>query len=86
MSKDTELVVPEEVWALYDEYNAMLKLRDVYINRPFGFKKAKECAIKSQLALRKFWCESASLHFDKTKGKGLRVENSKLYLNDEQES
>jgi hypothetical protein len=55
MIEPKEYEVPDEIACLFTEAEAMADLRDGYIKRHFGFKKARKCAIASQTAYRKAW-------------------------------
>jgi hypothetical protein len=56
--------VPEEIVALFTEVEAMETLRDAYVKRPLGFKKAKKCSIAKEVASRKAWRMFAELYPD----------------------
>jgi hypothetical protein len=60
MSKEYD--VPEEIQNLFAEQDAMEQLRNKYIERPFGFKKAKKCAISSVNLYNKAWRMFRSLY------------------------
>ena len=47
--------VPEEVKTLLEKSAAAATLRDIYANLPFGFRKARKCAIDYIKYRRIFW-------------------------------
>jgi hypothetical protein len=62
MSRPNEYDIPNEITDLFVEVTAMGNLRDAYIKRPFGFKKARKCSISMEVAERKAWKMFAELH------------------------
>jgi len=50
-----EYDVPEKLALLIDKAEAFTELRDKCIKSPFGFRRAKNCAVKRSYFLRKFW-------------------------------
>ena len=55
MDDSKEYAIPDDVSNLFAEANAMEGLRDCYVKRPFGYKKAKKCAIASEIVTREAW-------------------------------
>ena len=53
--KKQRFKVPYELRQIGIEAEAYEKLRDRYVKVPFGFKKAKKCAIKTEELWSKFW-------------------------------
>lgn len=51
-----------EVTKFINEYFGLIRLRDVYVKLPFGFKKAKKCAIGAEKAREKFWRKVRELY------------------------
>ena len=47
--------IPEEVIDLWDKKVAAENMRDIMVKLPFGFKKARRCALDAQTFRRKFW-------------------------------
>ena len=54
MSKE-RYEIPDEVATLMRKAEALIELRDIYTKLPFGFKKARKCAIDQQEYRSKFW-------------------------------
>lgn len=81
--KDVEVQVPDELLAVWDKYNALLDLRDAYIKRPFGFKKAKWCAVKAREKRREFR-QGVEALYPESLGKTIAFRsNGKCVLKDE---
>lgn len=53
--KNIYYYVPKEVSKMFEQYIAMLKLRDIYVKQFFGYKKAKRAAIEAEHLLQLFW-------------------------------
>ncbi|KKN11674.1 hypothetical protein LCGC14_1024260 [marine sediment metagenome] len=62
--------IPEELQDIMLESVAMGTMRDALVKRPFGFKKAKQCAIAQQQLKGRFWREVHVL-YPELKGKTL---------------
>ena len=54
--------IPEEIINIADEANALKELRDEYVKRPFGFKKARRCAIDAAKKRTLFWRKVRDLY------------------------
>ena len=54
--------LPEELLKLVDKTMAFETLRDRYVKLPFGYRKAKKCAINHQHYKRKFWNSVSKLY------------------------
>lgn len=50
-----EYKVPEELAIFMDKMIANEQLKDKCIKSPFGFRRARRCAINAQYFSRKFW-------------------------------
>lgn len=66
MSKEYE--VPEELAKLMDKSLACEDLRNRYVKLPFGFRKAKKCAVEFHSLKRKFWNGIRELYPELTGG------------------
>jgi hypothetical protein len=53
--KKLSFKIPEELHDIFCEYKSMLDLKESYVNKYFGFRKAKKCAIQAEKAENKFW-------------------------------
>ena len=62
--------VPESVVDIFAEANGLLSLRERYILMPFGFRKAKKCAIESAKKKDLFWRKIRNM-FPESRGKEL---------------
>lgn len=60
--EDKKYELPEEVLLFIDRYFAMSELRDKCIKSPFGFRRAKKCAINATTFRRKFWSKVNDLY------------------------
>ena len=68
MNSENHFDLPAEITCFYNEYMAFQKLRDIYVKIPFGFKKAKKCAIQAENVREKFWRKIHEL-YPELKGK-----------------
>jgi len=55
VGENMEYDVPEELAAFMDKKFAYDELRNLCVKAPFGFRRAKKCAVKAQYYDRKFW-------------------------------
>ncbi len=53
--KEKTYKVPQEVKKMNTDYHALIELRDKYIERPFGLKKAIKCSKKAVRLRNKLW-------------------------------
>lgn len=54
--------LPEEAMELFDAFQAYLDLRNKYIERPFGFRKAAKAGRLACTNQRKFWIKINTLY------------------------
>ena len=69
--EEKEYEIPEEIIALWDKYHAAKKMRDILAKLPFGFKKARKCALDAETFNRKFWYKVRELYPEEFYKKGL---------------
>ncbi len=65
--------VPEELLDMMAESLAMEKMRDALVKWRFRFRKAKECAIASEILRARFW-QQIQLLYPVFKGKSLNYD------------
>lgn len=71
--------IPEELMELQYQRQAAEKLRDLYVKLPFGFKKAKKCALDAVRAQSEFWHRVPQL-YPELEGKNLTAELNERYI------
>ena len=54
--------LPEDVNNLRSDASALIELRDAYVKLPFGFKKARKCAIDNKRLLTLFWFRAVEIY------------------------
>lgn len=55
MGSKEKYEVTDEIADMFNKFLAIQELRDLYIKVPFGFKKAKRCALEAQECRSQFW-------------------------------
>jgi hypothetical protein len=50
-----QYIVPDEIHEIWCKYTGYVDLRDIYVKRPFGYKKAVRAARDAEIARYKFW-------------------------------
>jgi len=79
MNKKNEYTIPEEVALLMRKAEALKGLRDIYIKIPFGFKKARRCAIDHENYRARFWLKTIEL-YPELKGRKLSFSISSAFV------
>lgn len=74
----TEWDVPQELVDIFNRFDAMEKLRNKYVNVPFGYRKARKAALEAGKLRESFWAavrelypriRGRSLEYDERSGK-----------------
>jgi len=68
MKNKKEYELPEVIKQLQDKRVGLIKLRELYIRLPFGYKKAVKCSQDTETTRRYFW-ESVFNLYPELKGK-----------------
>ena len=79
MDKLKKYPIPEEIVEFIHKSEAMWGLRDVYAKIPFGFSKAKKCALESEVCRTKFWRKVVEI-YPELKGKKLAINPRDLFV------
>ena len=70
--------VPEELTIIYQDFRALEEMRDLYIDKPLGFRRAVRCQKLAKRKRYEFWRKIEELYPD-TVGQGMTSDGEYLW-------
>ena len=79
MGKKKNYKIPKELLKISAESNGYLKLRELYVKLPFGYKKAVKCSVEAEKLNQDFFIKAKKL-YPELKGKSLQLREDEIYI------